>query len=156
AEQASAGEGRLVLVGGEAGVGKSTLVEAFAERQGGARWAWGMCDGLFTPRPLGPLFDIADVLGGELLELSRARAPRDQLFGALRRALAAVDVVVMGALRWAGGATTALGRSRARRLRTGRARLGAPPRAAGLAPGAPLGVALGETGPQRPPRRIGL
>jgi predicted ATPase len=55
AAEARAGERRLVLVGGEAGVGKSTLVEALAERLAGARWAWGMCDGLFTPRPLGPL-----------------------------------------------------------------------------------------------------
>jgi len=29
---------------------------------------------LFTPRPLGPLFDLAPQLGGELLDLCRARA----------------------------------------------------------------------------------
>ena len=76
AEEARHGEGRLVLVAGEAGVGKSALLEQFAGDVTGIRWAWGACDGLFTPRPLGPLFDIADQLGGELLDLCRTRAPR--------------------------------------------------------------------------------
>jgi hypothetical protein len=39
-----------------------------------ARWSWGACDGLFTPRPLGPLFDWAGQLGGELEALRRAGA----------------------------------------------------------------------------------
>ena len=68
AAQASGGEGRLVLLSGEAGVGKSALVERLCRDLPDARWSWSMCDGLFTPRPLGPLFDLADQLGGELLE----------------------------------------------------------------------------------------
>ena len=47
--------GRLILVGGEAGVGKTALVRAFAD---GRRVLWGACDPLHTPRPLGPLLDI--------------------------------------------------------------------------------------------------
>src|SRR5438046_6943710 len=83
AAQAAAGEGRLVLLGGEAGVGKSALVERLRQELPEARWSWSMCDGLFTPRPLGPLFDLADQLGGELLEQCRAGADRDELFRAL-------------------------------------------------------------------------
>jgi DNA-binding CsgD family transcriptional regulator len=47
--------GRLILLGGEAGVGKTALVRAFTE---GRTVLWGACDPLHTPRPLGPLVDI--------------------------------------------------------------------------------------------------
>jgi predicted ATPase len=54
--EARAGRGRLVLVGGEAGVGKTTLLDEFAARQRPAdRVLRGACDALTTPRPLGPL-----------------------------------------------------------------------------------------------------
>ncbi|HEX7298589.1 MAG TPA: AAA family ATPase, partial [Solirubrobacteraceae bacterium] len=59
--------GRLVLVGGEAGVGKTALVREFAD---GRRVLWGACDPLETPQPLGPLLDVADAAGGELRELA--------------------------------------------------------------------------------------
>jgi AAA ATPase domain len=59
ARDAAGADGRLVLVGGEGGVGKSALVEQFHRDLPGARWSWSGCDGLFTPRPLGPLFDLA-------------------------------------------------------------------------------------------------
>src|SRR5262249_6868437 len=85
AEQARRGEGRLVLVAGEAGVGKSALVERLRLGLAEARWWWGGCDGLFTPRPLGPLFDLADQLGGDLAERCRAGADREELFRALLR-----------------------------------------------------------------------
>ena len=59
AEQARSGEGRLVLLEGEAGVGKSALLEHFTLDLPRSRVLLGACDGTFTPRPLGPLFDIA-------------------------------------------------------------------------------------------------
>ena len=49
--------GRLILGGGEAGVGKTALARALAE---GRQVLWGACDPLHTPRPLGPLLDVAD------------------------------------------------------------------------------------------------
>ena len=66
AEEARRGDGRLALVAGEPGIGKTVLLEAFQCRTTGTRWLWGACDGLLTPRPLGPLFDIASQAGGEL------------------------------------------------------------------------------------------
>jgi len=59
--------GCLVLVSGEAGIGKTVLLRRFCEASGGsARVLWGGCDSLFTPRALGPLLDIAQLTGGEL------------------------------------------------------------------------------------------
>jgi predicted ATPase len=60
------GAGRLVLVSGESGMGKTVLLEAFQRQTSKDRWLWGACDGLLTPRPLGPLFDIAAQAGGKL------------------------------------------------------------------------------------------
>ena len=76
AQEARQGDARLVLVAGEAGVGKSALVEQLQSGLPDARWSWGACDGLFTPRPLGPLFDLAGQLGGELEDLCRTGASR--------------------------------------------------------------------------------
>ena len=60
-------EGSLVLVAGEAGVGKTALMRAFCDSQAASvRVLWGACEPLLTPRPLGPLFDVAQAAGGEL------------------------------------------------------------------------------------------
>jgi len=69
--------GCLVLVGGEAGVGKTALVQQFcAERAPLERVLWGSCDPLFTPRPLGPFVDIAQQqTGGELRDLLAGAKP---------------------------------------------------------------------------------
>ena len=94
--------GRLVLVGGEAGVGKTALVRAFTE-QSGARVLWGACDPLETPRPLGPLLDVADAAGGELLEAVAADARPSALVPALLRELRAAPgtVLVLEDVHWA-------------------------------------------------------
>ena len=76
ATEARSGDGRLVLVSGESGMGKTALLEAFQQHENEARWLWGACDGLLTPRPLGPLFDIGAQLGGALGELPAATGRR--------------------------------------------------------------------------------
>src|SRR5437868_14746061 len=58
--------GRLVLVAGEAGVGKTSLVNRFTADQDVARLYLGSCDPLFTPSPLGAIFVITTTADGEL------------------------------------------------------------------------------------------
>jgi len=57
--------GHAVAIGGEAGIGKTALLREFAARlPDDCQCIWGMCDALFTPRPFGPVLDIAAMLGG--------------------------------------------------------------------------------------------
>ena len=59
-DRARAGHGSLVLIGGEAGASKSAVLQSFAAEVGReAPVLRGLCDALSTPRPLGPLLDIA-------------------------------------------------------------------------------------------------
>src|SRR3954451_3626432 len=90
-DEALLGEGRAVLIAGEAGVGKTALLESFHERLPGVPWAWGGCDALSTPRRLAPLHHIARALGGKLLAAVRACSDREDLFDQLISALGAGD-----------------------------------------------------------------
>jgi DNA-binding CsgD family transcriptional regulator len=103
------GEGRMVLLGGEAGIGKTALARAFCDRHGDdARVLWGACDALRTPRPLGPLLDIAREAGGELAALVAAEPTRHRLFGAFLDLLGSAGrpvVAVVEDAHWADEAT---------------------------------------------------
>ena len=101
-------KGRVVLIGGEAGVGKTALLRRFCEEPvDSARVLWGACDALFTPRPLGPLVDIADLTGGELKELVDSGARPHEVVGALMRELTTrtPTVLVVEDAHWADEAT---------------------------------------------------
>jgi DNA-binding CsgD family transcriptional regulator len=159
AAQAGRGEGRLVLVAGEAGVGKSTVVERLAMGLTQARWFWGACDGLFTPRPLGAFLDVASQIGGSLASLFKSPASRDELFTALASELGApggLRVVVIEDIHWADEATLDLLRFLGRRIRQMPVLIVATYRDDELAASYPLRVALGELAVQRCTRRIEL
>jgi DNA-binding CsgD family transcriptional regulator/tetratricopeptide (TPR) repeat protein len=75
ADVAASQRGQVVAVYGEAGIGKTALVRRFCDESPTAkRVLWGRCDELFTPRPLAPVLEIAQSLGGELVELVRGAA----------------------------------------------------------------------------------
>ncbi|MCY1138063.1 LuxR C-terminal-related transcriptional regulator [Actinoplanes sp. Pm04-4] len=97
--------GVLVLVGGEAGSGKTALLRRFCSAE--ETTLWGSCDPLFTPRPLGPFLDIARATGGELHELVTAGAKAYQVAAAVIRAAEARPggVLVVEDLHWADEAT---------------------------------------------------
>jgi DNA-binding CsgD family transcriptional regulator len=98
--------GRLVLVGGEAGVGKTALVRHFADSQPGARVLIGACDPLFTPRPLGPLLDVAQATQGEFLDLVLAGRRPHEITTALTKELRRrPGTVILEDLQWADEAT---------------------------------------------------
>ena len=124
-----------------------------------ARWSWGACDGLFTPRPLGPLLDLAGQLGGELEDLCRAGAAREDLFRALLRQASepgTLSVLVVEDIHWADEATIDLLRFLGRRLRDAQVLLIATYRGEDLAAGDPLRATLGEiaTAAVNPAHRI--
>src|SRR5215470_14712189 len=107
--EAVEGRGRLALVSGEAGVGKTALVRRFLHDQApNARVLIGACDPVVTPRPLGPLVDIAATVGGDLEVLIARGSGTGPVFDALLRMLAASPrppVVVLEDLHWADEAT---------------------------------------------------
>jgi DNA-binding CsgD family transcriptional regulator/tetratricopeptide (TPR) repeat protein len=158
AADARTGDGRLVLVAGEAGVGKSALIEALEPYLPDARWLRGACDGQFTPRPLGPLLDVADQLGGELAERCRSSERRADVFGLLLDTLRGdgLTVLVIEDLHWADEATLDLVRVVARRLRGLPCLLVATYRDDALTDDDPLRLALGDLSVQRATRRIDL
>jgi predicted ATPase len=111
------GRGRLVLVAGEAGIGKTSLVREFCDRHRPPhRVLWGACDGLRTPRPLAPFIDIARTAGDAFAETIAHGERPAQCFAALIEELAAAapTILVIEDLHWADEATldvmTMLGR----------------------------------------------
>jgi DNA-binding CsgD family transcriptional regulator/tetratricopeptide (TPR) repeat protein len=110
------------MVGGEAGVGKTSLARAFcAEADPHPGALWGRCDALFTPRPLGPILELAEQVGGELSTLVEGDAAPHRVAAALLSELeaAAPAIVVLEDVHWADEATLDVLRLVARRVAPG-------------------------------------
>ena len=113
------GRGQTVLVSGEAGIGKTSLIQQFTGKETRSRTLWGSCDALFTPRPLGPLHDIASQLGGTLRKLLDREAQRPLVFSSLLHELTTCDtstILVFEDVHWADEATLDLIKFLGRRI----------------------------------------
>ncbi|MBD5635760.1 MAG: ATP-binding protein, partial [Candidatus Eremiobacteraeota bacterium] len=107
---AASSHGGLVLIAGEAGVGKSRLIREFCASLSRTRWriGYGQCDASAS-RPYGPILDILSGLDESPFELGTAATKREQFDAivqrfaqlAARRAL----VLVIEDVHWADAAT---------------------------------------------------
>jgi DNA-binding NarL/FixJ family response regulator len=117
-ERAHCGSGAMVFVSGESGAGKTAFVEAFLRgRQPTERILWGACDPLSTPRPLGPIYDLADRFAPATRQALSAGTYAYEMFAAVFDELTTVPaVLVIDDLHWADQATLDLLRFVLRRI----------------------------------------
>lgn len=147
-QEARAGCGKLVLLSGGAGLGKSSLVEKFvAEHRRDLRTLWGSCDGLSTPRALAPVYEIAAQTHGFAERVTRDEESRDGLFRDLLEDLARPEracLAVLEDLHWADAATLDFLRFIGRRIQRTHAVFVVTYRDDELGAGHPVRLALGE------------
>ncbi|HEV8404122.1 MAG TPA: AAA family ATPase [Candidatus Limnocylindrales bacterium] len=100
--------GRIVLIRGEAGIGKTSLLKAFVEEcPSDVDVVWGACDGVSTPQPYGPFEDMADALGPVFRGLLDGDASRGEIGRWLLQWMAAgpMRVMIIEDIQWADQAT---------------------------------------------------
>src|SRR4051794_28467888 len=115
---AAGGAGSVVLVSGEAGIGKTSLVRAFTRTLRAGRVLAGACDDLLTPRALGPLRDAVRHVRGPLAAALAAADP-GEVFPAVVEELGdphGPTVLVVEDVHWADSATLDLLRHVGRRI----------------------------------------
>jgi DNA-binding CsgD family transcriptional regulator/tetratricopeptide (TPR) repeat protein len=152
------GAGRIALVSGEAGIGKTVLLDRFTrDCAHPVRVLWGTCDASFTPRPLGPLYDIAAQAQGSFPARLAANADRTAIFAAVLAELQGSPVVaVFEDVHWADEATLDLLRFLGRRIAHTTALLVVTYRDDELGPHHPLRMVLGDLVTSPATRRIPL
>ncbi len=117
ADRAAGGRGTVVLLSGEAGIGKTRLIGDYV---GGLvlRSAVGTCDDLISPLTLGPFRDIARSASSDLEGLD-ARSDRETIIESLLRAMsdpADPLVLVVDDAQWADDASLDIVRTIATRI----------------------------------------
>jgi predicted ATPase len=153
------GAGRMVLVSGDAGIGKTSLVrESCDQVHGSGRVLWGSCDVLFTPRPVGRFVDVAEVAGGDLADAIERGAVPYEVAAAVGRVLEQrpPTILVLEDVHTADEATLDVLRLLARRSEGLPAMVIATYRDVGLDRWHPLRTVLGEIAALSPVDRLRL
>ncbi|HET6767101.1 MAG TPA: AAA family ATPase, partial [Chitinophagaceae bacterium] len=108
-KEVARGDGHCILLGGEAGIGKTSLVRAFCkEIKNDCKIYQGTCDALFSPRPLAPLYDIIWQMGTDIMGNTGKAAERDALFSRFLYLLEkqkGTTLIVIEDIHWADEAT---------------------------------------------------
>ena len=155
-DEARGGLGTTVLVGGEAGSGKSSLAEHFVAGVA-CRVLRSGCDGATTAAPLGPLMDVASALKVDVPTHAGEPVDRLHLFAAVRSALVSeLTVWLVEDLHWADAATLELIRYLARRGEDSPALLLLTFRDDEVGAHHPVRVLLGELATVRRVRRVDM
>ena len=149
AERAERSEGGTVLIHGEAGIGKTALVRAAFGGEVATRWRVlrGGCEALFSPRPLGPVHDMAGALSAGVRAALAQAGQRAELFAQLLDALRSSPqptALIVEDVHWADAATLDVIKYLARRLDELRALLVLTYRDDELADTHPLRSVLGD------------
>ena len=118
--QVADSQGHNMLICGEAGIGKSSLVNAFCrQHKDDAVIFQGSCDALTTPRPLAPVYDIASQLRSDLWGNHKHNDDRAALFMAVFHELeqqVKPVLIVFEDIHWADEATLDFIKFLARRI----------------------------------------
>jgi len=121
-ENAAQRRGSVAQIVGEAGIGKTSLISLFLEMvPRNFTVSLGMCDALYTPRPLGPVYEAAIGLGGKSRDGAEKRATADELFPRMlsQFQLASEPVIcVIEDVHWADNGTLDFIRFLGRRIST--------------------------------------
>lgn len=119
-DRAGQGLGAMVVLSGEAGIGKTSVVRALFDDTPAATRRWlGACDRLANPTPLGPLLDVAEQ-DRRVQALVDNADPQD-IPGQVRRLLGTPTIVAFEDVHWMDEATTDLLVFLARRIAQTRA-----------------------------------
>jgi DNA-binding CsgD family transcriptional regulator/tetratricopeptide (TPR) repeat protein len=141
--EALGGSGRLVFLGGEAGVGKTALAAALAEAARGPAVRRGSCDNVTTAQALGPILDALPELA-VAVDLE-AGVSRLRLFQQVRDMLSESPMLLLlEDVQWADGATLDILRFLGRRLAGVRLLILATFRSEEVGGDHPLTVVMGE------------
>ena len=151
---AQKGPGSLLFIEGEAGIGKTSVLRAFADSvRVHSPVYWGACEAMTTPRPLGALDDIAVGSNGKLAVLTDGYGERHRIFVAFIELLAQRSALaVLEDVHWADEATLDLLRYAGRRIARTRSLLIASFRNDEVTSTHPLRAVLGDLATAGAPR----